>query len=210
MDSDSPHAQPGQSGATGGADHIQVGRIEGSQAVAIGRGATAVYQGLTVAEVAALMVELKRRDQPKVWDGRIPYPGLQAYQESDARFFFGREKLAADLLARVQQASFITIAGPSGSGKSSAARAGLLHALREGCVPKSDRWLLATMQPGGEPAHGRNLHQNLQDKRPLPAPPLTNATASLRPCSDRLRVLPAQRWDNLRNRKTQTSLGKIG
>jgi WD40 repeat protein len=151
MDSDSPHAQPGQSGATGGADHIQVGKIEGSQAVAIGRGATAVYQGLTIAEVAALMVELKRRDQPKVWDGRIPYPGLQAFQESDARFFFGREKLVADLLARVQQASFITIAGPSGSGKSSAARAGLLHALREGCLPKSDRWLLATMQPGSDP-----------------------------------------------------------
>jgi WD40 repeat protein len=132
-------------------DHIQVGDIRDSRAVAIGRGATAVYQGLTVAEVAALMIELKRQDQPKVWDGRIPYLGLSAFQESDAEFFFGRESLVDDLLQRVTVAHFIVIAGPSGSGKSSVARAGLFHALRNGCLPKSDRWLLATMQPGGDP-----------------------------------------------------------
>jgi hypothetical protein len=132
-------------------DHIQVGDIQHSRAVAIGRGATAVYQGLTVAEVAALMIELKRQDQPKVWDGRIPYLGLSAFQESDAEFFFGRENLVDDLLQRVQEASFIVIAGPSGSGKSSAARAGLFHALRHGRLPKSDQWRLATMQPGGNP-----------------------------------------------------------
>jgi hypothetical protein len=153
MENDLTDSQPDESGAADGPDQFQVGNIEGSQAVAIGRYAMAVshQQGLTVAEVATLMVELKRRDQPKVWDGRIPYPGLQAFQESDARFFFGRESLVVDLLARMQQASFITIAGPSGSGKSSVARAGLFHALRGGCLPKSDDWSLAAMHPGANP-----------------------------------------------------------
>ncbi|MCC6604713.1 MAG: hypothetical protein IT327_16005 [Anaerolineae bacterium] len=132
-------------------DHIQVGNIQHAQAVAIGAGATAVYQGLTVEEVAILVAELKRVDQPKVWDGRIPYLGLTAFRENDAQFFFGRESLVDDLLERLQQSNFITIAGPSGSGKSSVARAGLFYALRRGRLPKSDRWRLATMQPRGEP-----------------------------------------------------------
>ena len=74
-------------------DQIEVGDIKDGRAIAIGREATAVYQALTVAEVAALVVELKNKDQPVVWDGRIPYLGLSAFQESDAQFFFGRESL---------------------------------------------------------------------------------------------------------------------
>jgi cytidylate kinase len=131
-------------------DHIEVGNITNAQAIAIGAGA-AVYQGLTVEEVTVLFTEWKRADQPVVWDGRIPYLGLSAFQESDAQFFFGRESLVDDLLQRVTEASFITIAGPSGSGKSSVARAGLFHALRQGRLPRSDNWRLATMLPGGNP-----------------------------------------------------------
>jgi hypothetical protein len=97
------------------------------------------------------VVELKNKDQPTVWNGRIPYIGLSAFQESDAQYFFGRESLVDDLLERVQKASFIVIAGPSGSGKSSVARAGLFHALRNGRLPKSGQWRLATMLPGSQP-----------------------------------------------------------
>ncbi|MCP4416367.1 MAG: ATP-binding protein [Chloroflexi bacterium] len=86
-----------------------------------------------------------------MWNGRYPYLGLTAFQESDAKYFFGRESLVDDLLERVQKSRFITIAGPSGSGKSSVARAGLFYALREGRLEKSDGWLLATMQPKGAP-----------------------------------------------------------
>ena len=59
--------EPIQSG-----DHIEVRDITNAQAVAIGAGATAVYQGLTVEEVATLVVELKNKDQPTVWNGRLP------------------------------------------------------------------------------------------------------------------------------------------
>ena len=61
-----------------------------------------IYQGLSTEEVADLVVKLKHKDQPKVWDGRIPYLGLTAFQESDAQFFFGRESLVDELLERVR------------------------------------------------------------------------------------------------------------
>lgn len=90
-------------------------------------------------------------DDLKVWDGRNPYLGLTAFRENDAQFFFGRESLVDDLLQRVRHARFIVIAGPSGSGKSSVARAGLFHALKENRLDRSNSWLLGAMQPKGNP-----------------------------------------------------------
>jgi hypothetical protein len=131
-----------------GDDHITVRDIMGSQAVAVGAGATAIYQqGLTIAEVSLLFAEWKSADQPTVWDGRVPYLGLSAFQESDAQFFFGRESLVQELLERVQTANFLVISGPSGSGKSSVARAGLLHALRHSALPKSETVAVADDDP---------------------------------------------------------------
>ena len=132
-------------------DSISVGDLTNNKAVAIGRGATAVYQGLSIEEVASLVIELKNKDQPTVWDGRIPYLGLAAFHESDAQFFFGREGLIDDLLNLAKSSNFIVIAGPSGSGKSSVARAGLFHALRSSRLEHSASWLLATMQPKNNP-----------------------------------------------------------
>ena len=51
-----------------------------------------------------------------------------------------------DLDLEIQEGKFLALMGPSGSGKSSVARAGLFHALRSGRLTKSDSWLLATMQ----------------------------------------------------------------
>lgn len=109
------------------------------------------YIGFTATEVITLIAEVRRQDQPSVWDGRRPYLGLTAFHEADAPFFFGREALVTDLLKRVQQARFVCIAGPSGSGKSSLAQAGLLHALRQGKLPGSEQWLLGDMTPKGNP-----------------------------------------------------------
>ncbi len=84
-------------------DDISIGNISNSKAIAVGRGASVTYQeGLSVAEVAALVVELKNQDQPEVWNGEYPYLGLTAFQESDAKFFFGRESLVDELLERVR------------------------------------------------------------------------------------------------------------
>jgi ABC-type phosphate transport system ATPase subunit len=64
-----------------------------------------------------------------------PYKGLAAFQPEDAEFFFGREELVASLVARLAEAQFLGVIGPSGSGKSSVVRAGLLPALWRGACP---------------------------------------------------------------------------
>jgi WD40 repeat protein/class 3 adenylate cyclase len=84
-----------------------------------------------------------------------PYKGLRAFHEADTRDFFGREALTARLLARLDEpaelARFLAVVGPSGSGKSSAVRAGLVPALRQGKLPGSERWLIVEMIPGPSP-----------------------------------------------------------
>jgi len=62
-------------------------------------------------------------------DVPCPYKGLVAFEPHDSEIFFGREALVEDLVARVNQASFLAVVGPSGSGKSSLVRAGLVPQL---------------------------------------------------------------------------------
>ncbi|HEU4318797.1 MAG TPA: BTAD domain-containing putative transcriptional regulator [Acidimicrobiia bacterium] len=64
--------------------------------------------------------------------GGNPYRGLRAFSETDADIYFGRETLVGDVLSRLDAGyGFVSIVGPSGSGKSSAARAGVIPALKE-------------------------------------------------------------------------------
>ncbi|RMG81951.1 MAG: NACHT domain-containing protein, partial [Chloroflexi bacterium] len=51
------------------------------------------------------------------------------------------------------QAHFLAVVGPSGSGKSSVVKAGLLPALRHGRLPRSETWFFAEMSPGNHPMH---------------------------------------------------------
>ena len=64
---------------------------------------------------------------------RSPYKGLDSFGPRDAEVFFGRERLVADLVARVAGGGLLAMVGPSGSGKSSLVRAGLLPAIGRGC-----------------------------------------------------------------------------
>jgi DNA-binding SARP family transcriptional activator/WD40 repeat protein len=84
-------------------------------------------------------------------DGRVvcPYKGLAFFDVADAEYFFGRERLVAELVARLVEAPLLAVAGPSGSGKSSVARAGLVAALQSGVLPGSDRWAYQITTPTG-------------------------------------------------------------
>ena len=57
-------------------------------------------------------------------------------------------RLVARLAEPVEGARFLAVVGPSGSGKSSAVRAGLIPTLRAGALPGSDRWFYVEMLPG--------------------------------------------------------------
>lgn len=120
--------------------------------------------GYTAEQVRVLVTEISTSFQPKPFDERSPYVGLQSFQEQDADRFFGREKLSQDLVARVQASRFVVIAGPSGSGKSSLARAGLIPALKKGALAGSENWLYEILTPGRRPveALGRVV-DNLKD-----------------------------------------------
>src|SRR5918996_3718207 len=85
---------------------------------------------------------------------RNPYKGLRAFEEGDAPDFFGREELVEELVKRVKQSRFVAVVGPSGSGKSSVVRAGLIPSLRRGAIPGSDGWHIADMFPGSHPLDG--------------------------------------------------------
>jgi hypothetical protein len=50
--------------------------------------------------------------------GEPPHQGLQYFDEADADRFFGRERLTARLVARLQSEPFVAVLGASGSGKS--------------------------------------------------------------------------------------------
>ena len=80
-----------------------------------------------------------------------PYKGLAAYQPEDARFFFGREALIDELARRMQLHQVLVVGGPSGSGKSSLVRAGLIPALKAGALPSSDTWQVLLLTPGRDP-----------------------------------------------------------
>jgi WD40 repeat protein len=81
-----------------------------------------------------------------------PYKGLRAFQEADAVDFFGRSALIEQLLKRLAEPGrFLAVIGPSGSGKSSVVKAGLLPAIRGGGLPGSQTWFIAEMTPGTAP-----------------------------------------------------------
>jgi WD40 repeat protein/DNA-binding SARP family transcriptional activator len=80
-----------------------------------------------------------------------PFLGLTTFDAAHAEYFFGRERLVAELVARLVGSPLLAVVGPSGSGKSSAVRAGLLPALASGVLPGSDAWAQAPMRPGEHP-----------------------------------------------------------
>lgn len=58
----------------------------------------------------------------------------------------------ADVVRRLDAGtSLIGLVGPSGSGKSSIVRAGVIPALPKGAIPGSDEWVIAQMVPGAHP-----------------------------------------------------------
>ena len=84
-----------------------------------------------------------------------PYKGLRAFQQADAADFFGRSAMIDRVLERLEEpvieSNFLAVIGPSGSGKSSLVKAGVLPALRQGRIEGSESWFYAEMVPGEVP-----------------------------------------------------------
>ncbi len=74
-----------------------------------------------------------------------PYPGLAAFNESDADRFFGREIEVRSLWRKITSRRLVAVIGPSGIGKSSLLRAGVAPRAPPG-------WRVVVFTPGESPA----------------------------------------------------------
>jgi eukaryotic-like serine/threonine-protein kinase len=80
-------------------------------------------------------------------DQESPYPGLVAFEEGDSGRFFGRDQDVRRTVARVRDLPLVGIVGPSGVGKSSLVRAGVVPALKA----SGERWDVHVLRPGRSP-----------------------------------------------------------
>ncbi|GAA0820905.1 helix-turn-helix domain-containing protein [Streptosporangium amethystogenes subsp. fukuiense] len=81
-------------------------------------------------------------------DGAVPsYLGLASYDAEDAARFFGRERLVREVVDLLELRRFVAVFGPSGSGKSSLLRAGVVPALRTSSSPPK----VVVITPGDHP-----------------------------------------------------------
>jgi len=99
------------------------------------------------------------------WSG-CPYLGLVPFEERDAKVFYGRTELVAQLvqrlLERLDRPGMLLVTGESGAGKSSLLRAGLMPRLAAGALgPGSERWPRRVIRPAGSPL--RELAMQLAD-----------------------------------------------
>ncbi|GLW05205.1 hypothetical protein Misp01_03350 [Microtetraspora sp. NBRC 13810] len=82
-------------------------------------------------------------------DAEPPYRGLARFGHEDAGVFFGRDALVADLTGQLAGRRLVAVTGPSGSGKSSLLRAGLVPAVAEAREPAK----VVVITPGERPFH---------------------------------------------------------
>ncbi|HEY5877229.1 MAG TPA: BTAD domain-containing putative transcriptional regulator, partial [Ilumatobacteraceae bacterium] len=82
---------------------------------------------------------------------RNPYRGLEPFEQADAADFYGRDRAVAEMLSIVERERLLVVVGPSGIGKSSAVKAGLVPALDRGALAGSESWRITEMSPGRDP-----------------------------------------------------------
>jgi len=121
---------------------------------------------------ARRVLEPSATADPRRQDERNPYKGLRAFTEADARDFFGRGELIQRLVTRLTEAGpgsrFLAVVGPSGGGKSSVVRAGLVPAIRQGALGDPEDRFIAEMFPGAHPVEELAAALLRVAVRPLP------------------------------------------
>jgi len=91
--------------------------------------------------------KLEQEEEPPA-PGKSPYMGLQYFNEEDTEWFFGRKAVTERLVEAVRSLHFLAVIGASGSGKSSAVRAGLVPAIK---IRYSSQWHVKVITPSSHP-----------------------------------------------------------
>lgn len=95
--------------------------------------ACGVTEDHVVEEWLAARSRVRRLPGPVAAETPPPYRGLAAFETADADWFHGRESMVAEVSARLREnaGGLFVLVGPSGSGKSSFLRAGLVPAFSQ-------------------------------------------------------------------------------
>jgi hypothetical protein len=80
-----------------------------------------------------------------------PFKGLEAFQQIDAAWFFGREEVIRQAINQLRATNFLAVVGASGSGKSSLVHAGIIPQIRQGVIDDSDQWTVLCLTPREHP-----------------------------------------------------------
>ncbi|PIE81551.1 MAG: hypothetical protein CSA11_04230 [Chloroflexi bacterium] len=89
---------------------------------------------------------------PELDDSLCPYLGLRTFGYSQHSIFFGRNHIIEEMIERLKYSRFLALVGPSGSGKSSVAQAGLIPRLQDGALHGSKSWrYYPPVIPGADP-----------------------------------------------------------
>ncbi|HEX2573343.1 MAG TPA: protein kinase [Polyangia bacterium] len=95
----------------------------------------------------ALEPFLPGRYAQQINSAESPYAGLASFQESDAGRFFGRSREIAAMVTRIRDRPLMGVVGPSGVGKSSFVRAGVVPTLKN----SGEAWEVIVVRPGRNP-----------------------------------------------------------
>ncbi len=96
------------------------------------------------ASAAVLSRALEEATTRAIEEGVTPYPGLASFTEADAEYFFGRELEVEAMWKKLRRLHVLGLIGPSGTGKTSFLRAGVLPA-------RPDGWGVLVTTPGVRP-----------------------------------------------------------
>lgn len=103
-----------------------------------------------------------------------PYPGLRPFEPDEWPIFFGRERMADEVVARLLAQHVLVLHGDSGCGKSSLVRAAVLPKLEQQNARGGVCWRTCIALPGEQPLW--NIARALAGvEAPLPDPARTTA-----------------------------------
>jgi len=135
--------------------------------------------------------------------GPNPYKGLEAFESKDADYFFGREKLINIIWQKYRRLHetypdhknafrLLTIMGPSGSGKSSVAKAGFVPELARRPLPGIPEVQFADFTPGSHPIQALAATlSNVATNDPAPVAKTREFTSEMNQLNER------GEWDGL-------------